>query len=113
MTRLHDIDELMKLNWTYFIEYPANGGVALRIEELEDFAIFAEDEDVAIAELSDALRSHLLGYINTGKVVPHPAITHRIVQPDESDDATRGDDWRSYRYDATEGILQKREAVGR
>lgn len=64
------VEEAMKYPWQPTFEECQDGGWRVSVLGLPDFEIFAPTEQQLRAELRDALSSHLMGYLQVGKVIP-------------------------------------------
>lgn len=64
------IDEYMALEWEREVRQSEDGGFVLTVWPLSDFALYGETEEEVLADYQEALRSHLLGYLATGKTIP-------------------------------------------
>lgn len=73
------IDRAMAHHWMKVVEQCQDGGFRLTVvPQLRDFEVFAETVDELEGIWRDALRSHLIGYIASGKVIPIPHV--RVAQ---------------------------------
>ncbi len=98
--RSYDIEELMAMDWIPEISQEEDGSVALRIPGLKGFVVNGSPQD-AVANFSQALRSHLSSCLAAGKAVPIPE--GRIV-PDAS--RTSGDSWQHLRANVLTGYMR-------
>jgi len=80
------LEEYMNWPWVPHVEADAGGGFRLTVDRLNDFDVFGETEEEVNAEWKSALRSHLIGYINVGKVVPIPRVC--VAAPSELETST-------------------------
>jgi hypothetical protein len=103
----HDIEELMALDWATEIHADPDGGFVLTVQCLIDFAVYGASEADVQGQFNDALRSHLAGYLATGKIVPIPS--GRVMQ--ELPETGGGGDWMYLEFDAATGMLQKESAL--
>ncbi len=103
--RSYDIEELMAMDWIPEISQEEDGSVTLRIPGLKGFVVDGSPED-AVANFSQALRSHLSSYLAAGKAVPVPE--GRIVQDTSR---TSGDPWQHLRVNVLTGHMRTRSAT--
>ncbi len=103
--RSDDIEDLMGMDWITEISQEEDGSVTLRIPDLKGFVVHGSPED-AVANFSQALRSHLSSYLAAGKAVPVPE--GRIVQ---GTSRTSGDPWQHLRANVLTGHLRTRSAT--
>ncbi len=103
--RSEDLDGLMAMDWIPEISQEEDGSVTLRIPGLKGFVVHGSPED-AVANFSQALRSHLSSYLAAGKAVPVPE--GRIVQ---GTSRTSGDPWQHLRANVLTGHLRTRSAT--
>ena len=104
----HNLQALMRLEWVLVIEDDPDGGVVLTVEGLDDFNVFGTDEVEVLSEFREAFRSHLRGYIATGKVVPVPEAVGKMVDPPLETRGVR--DWDSLAFDAETGRTQRKRS---
>jgi len=64
------IDEYMALPWHADVQPESAGGVVLTVRPLDDFAVYGATEAEVRSQWTDALRSHLEGYLHVGKAIP-------------------------------------------
>lgn len=101
----HDIEELMALDWTVEVVPDDDGGIVLTVQNLPDFAVFGRSREDVLEQFDDALRSHLLGYLAIGKVVPVPA-SGQVVQGHQE---TAGEGhWDYLGFNAMTGQVKKK-----
>lgn len=103
--RSYHIEELMVMDWIPEITQEEDGSVTLRIPDLKGFMVHGSPE-VAMANFSQALRSHLSSYLTAGRTVPVPV--SRIVQ---STSRTSGDPWQHLRVNVLTGHIGTRSAT--
>ena len=97
-----DIEALMNLDWVVQMNKKGTKDYTLTIDGLPDFEVCGSSFDDLVDQYDDALRSHLLGYLATGKVVPVPQ--GRIVQDELH---TEGDlAWSYMGYNASTGKVR-------
>jgi predicted RNase H-like HicB family nuclease len=68
-----NIAELMAYGWQAQIERLSDGQFHLTIPPLTDFELFGSTQEELEKSWSEALESHLLGYLAVGKAVPLPS----------------------------------------
>ncbi len=103
--RSYDIEELMVMDWIPEIAQEEDGSVTLRIPGLKGFVVHGSPEE-AMANFSQALRSHLSSYLAAGRAVPVPG--SRIVQ---GTSRTSGDPWQHLRVNVLTGHIRTRSAT--
>ncbi len=103
--RNYDIEELMVMDWIPEIAQEEDGSVTVRIPGLKGFVVHGSPED-AMANFSQALRSHLSSYLAAGRTVPVPG--SRIVQ---GTSRTSGDPWQHLRVNVLTGHIRTRSAT--
>ena len=72
------IDECVALPWRPIIQADPDGGVVLTVEALDDFAVYGATEAEVRSTWTEALRSHLDGYLRVGKAIPVRAVRPEI-----------------------------------
>jgi len=80
------LDDYVNWQWVPHVEADGRGGFRLTLDRLNDFDVFGATEEEVYAEWKSALRSHLTGYLNVGKVVPIPRV--RIPETSELETST-------------------------
>ena len=103
----YDIEELMALDWIAELAPDPDGGVVLMVHGLDDFAVCGTSADDVLAQYEDALRSHLGGYLATGKVVPVPAGC--VIQ--EHQDTGGVGEWTHLGFNAVTGKTRREPAA--
>lgn len=80
------LDQYMAHPWVPAFEQLPEGDFRLTVPGLADFELFAATKPQLEAEWKSALRSHLMGYLKVGKVIPIPTI--RVQEPLEIETST-------------------------
>jgi predicted RNase H-like HicB family nuclease len=69
-----EITELMAYDWQPIVVRIEDGSFSLSIPQVPDFEMFGDSEQELRSTWREALRSHLMGYLAVGKIVPVPSV---------------------------------------